>query len=126
MSKFKDQTENTPPSSLGGNTEVKVQPSKPLVETDNTQPSTQTLKMQSPNTSSSDKSGLTTVLQHSTTPPTVDQILLHSKLVRISLGILLRAGLVKRYEVREKETQKVLKVRYEFDMSQWSERLELK
>jgi hypothetical protein len=47
-------------------------------------------------------------------------------LVKVALNILVNAGLIKRYEVRSPDSTTVLKVRYEFDLTQWTEKLELK
>jgi hypothetical protein len=47
-------------------------------------------------------------------------------LVKVALNILVNAGLIKRYEVRSLDSTTVVKIRYEFDMAHWTEKLELK
>lgn len=122
MSKSRDLTENTPPSSSEGNTAAKVPPSLPSANTDNTPTSTLTTKKPSPNTSQIDNTGSTTL----TTLPITEKARQHAMLVKVALNILVSAGLIKRYEVRSPDSTTVLKIRYEFDMAQWTEKLELK
>jgi hypothetical protein len=47
-------------------------------------------------------------------------------LAKVALNVLVSAGLIKRYEVRSPDLTTVLKIRYEFDMDRWTERLDLK
>ena len=119
MSKSKDQTEDTQPLSSEGKTEVKVQPSERSANSDNTQTSTQTSRKPLPDMLSDDHPGLTTVA-------ITEKARQHAMLVRIALKVLLKAGLIKRYEVRSKDMTTVLRIRYEFDMFFWTEDLELK
>jgi hypothetical protein len=126
MSKSKDQTENIPPSSSGESTGETAQPSSPLASTDNTQTFMQSTRMLSLNTPQNDKSG-------STTPDntlTTEKARLHAKIAKAALTVLLKANLIKRYEVQSKDpttgATTVIRVRYEFDMSLWTESLELK
>jgi len=119
MSKFKDQTENTPPLSSGEKTGASVQPSEQLAKKDATKTSTQTSKKQLPDMLSSESEGFTTV-------EITEKARLHATLVKIALKILLNAGLIKRYEVRSPDSTTVLRIRYEFDMSIWTTDLELK
>jgi hypothetical protein len=126
MSKFKDLTGGTPPSSSDGSTEAKAPPSLPSAKTEPTETSTPTTKKPLPNTSPNEQSGLTTVATTLTTPPITERVRQHAMLVKVALNILLSAGLIKRYEVRSPDSTTVLRVRYEFDMAQWTEKLELK
>jgi hypothetical protein len=126
MSKSKDQTENIPPSSSGESTGETAQPSSPSASTDNTQTFMQTTKPPSLNTSQSGKNGLTTPDNSLTTPQITEKCRQHAMLVKVALKVLLTAGLIKRYEVRAPDSTTVLKIRYEFDMSLWTEGLELK
>lgn len=119
MSKFKDQTGDTPPLSSGESTEAKGQPSEQSARADNTLASMQTLKRQSTDMLSSDHPAMTTVA-------ITEKARQHAMLVKIALKILLNAGLIKRYEVRSPDTTTVLRIRYEFDMFFWTEDLELK
>lgn len=112
MSKSKDQTGNTPPLSSAEKTGNQAQPSEPLASSDNTQTYMQTTKMQS----SPMLSGVTTD----------EKALQHAMLLRIALKALLKAGLIKRYEIRSADLTTVLKIRYEFDMSVWTEGLDLR
>lgn len=83
--------------------------------------------MPSPNMLSSDKNGLTTPL---TTPQITEKSRQHAMLVKVALKVLLSAGLIKRYEVQVKDPTTglttVREIRYGFDMSLWTEGLELK
>ena len=126
MSKSKDQTENIPPSSSGESTGETAQPSLPSASTDNTQTFMQTTKPPSLNTSQSGQNGSTTPDNSLTTPRITEKSRQHAMLVRVGLKILLNAGLIKRYEVRSPDSTTVTRIRYEFDMSMWTEGLELK
>ena len=119
MSKYKDQTGDTPPLSSEEKTEAKVQPSEQSVRKDNTKTSIQTLKRRSLDMLSSEGEGFTTVA-------ITEKARQHAMLVKIALKILLNAGLIKRYEVRSPDTTTVLRIRYEFDMFFWTEDLELR
>ena len=125
MSKFKDQTGNTPPLSLDGNTGASAQPSSQSVSTDNTPPFTQTMSMPLPPMLSSENEGLTTL----TTPPTTEKTRQHAMLAKVALMQLEKAGLIKRYKVLltgNEGLTTVQRIRIEFDMSVWSEDLDLK
>lgn len=122
MSKSKDQTDNTLPSSSGENTEAKAQPSSPLVSSDNTPVSTPTTRSPLPGTSRTDN----TVYNTLTTPRITEKTRQHAMLVRVALNILVSAGLIKRFEVRSPDSTTVQRIRYEFDMSFWTEGLDLK
>lgn len=116
MSKFKDPTEPTPPLSSDGKTEDLGQQSNQSVNTEQTNTSTQTLRDPLQGTSKSE------------TGDVPEKAIFHATLVRISLGILLRAKLIKRYDVHSKpeEGSKLLRIRYEFDLTNWTENLELR
>ena len=122
MSKFKDPIGDTPQSSSGESTEGQGRLLSQSAKTDNTQTYMQTTKKPSLNTSKSDKTALTTPDNSLTT----DKIHLHAMMAKAALTILLNAGLIKRYEVRSEDLTKVLRIRYEFDMSLWTEDLRLK
>lgn len=126
MSNSKDQIGNTLPSSSAESTAAKVEPSEPSARTDNTVNSMPTLKTQSTDTSQNDKSASTTVLSTTDNSQVMEKIHLHATLLRVALRILLKAGLTKRYKVLSEDRTTVLKIRYEFDMSQWTEEMELK
>jgi hypothetical protein len=126
MSKSKDQTEDIPPSSSGENTGETVQPSLLSASTDNMQTFMQTTKPLSLSTSQNGQNALTTPDNSLTTPQISEKSRQHAMLVKVALKILSTAGLIKRYEVRSPDSVTVLKVRYEFDMSLWTESLELK
>jgi hypothetical protein len=116
MSRFKDQTGNTPPSSSGENTEVLERPSSLSVSTDNTQTSTQT-------TNQPLQPMLPPVLEGLTTPPTTEKTRQHAMVLRVALSYLMRAGLVKQYKVLSPDGATVLKLRFEFDLAQWTKDL---
>jgi hypothetical protein len=116
MSKFKDQTGNTPQSSSGENTEVLERPSSPSARTDNTQTSTQTTSLPLPPMLSSEL----------TTPPTTEKARQHALVLRVALSYFLKTGLVKRYKVLSPDGATVQKLRFEFDMSLWTHDLEPK
>jgi hypothetical protein len=130
MSKSKDPTEDTRQSSSGESTGGKAQPSSPSAGADNTQTFMQTTKPPSLNTSQSGKSGSTTADNTLTTPQITEKSRQHAMLVRVALKVLLNAGLIRRYEVQVKDPTTglttVREVRYGFDMSLWTEGLDLK
>jgi hypothetical protein len=130
MSKSKDQTDNTPPLSSGESTEAKAQPSLPLASTEPTKTFMQTTKPPSLNTSQNGQGGSTTVDNSLTTPQITERIRQHAMLAKVALNVLMKAGLIKRYEVQSKDPTTglttVVRVRYEFDMSLWTEALDLK
>jgi len=118
-SKSKEVTGNTPPSSSAENTEVLAQPSKQSASSDNTPNSTPILKKPSENTLTTGEKGLTT-------PPTTEKTRQHAMLAKVILHQLSKAGLIKRFRVLSAESGTVQKIRIEFDMSLWTEDLELK
>lgn len=126
MSKYKAQTGKTPLSSSEGNTEEKGQLLSPSAKTDNTRIYMQNTRRPSLNTSKSGKNALTTP----DNTPTTEKMYLHAKMAKTTLSILLSAGLIKRYEVQLTDSitglTTVTKIRYEFDLSLWTEDLELK
>jgi D-arabinose 5-phosphate isomerase GutQ len=118
MSKFKDQTGNTLQSSSGASTEVLERPSLQLASSDNTPTSTQ---------STNPSSTLTTQADNTvTTPLTTEKARQQSMILRAVLSYFLKHGLVRRYRVLSEDRATVLKIRYEFDMTQWTEDLEPK
>jgi hypothetical protein len=125
MSKSKDPIEDIQPSSSGESTGETAQPSLPSASADSTQIFMQTTKPPSLNTPQSGQNALTTP-DNSLTTPLTEKSRQHAMLVRVALKVLLSAGLIKRYEVRSQDLTTVLKIRYEFDMSLWTEGLELK
>lgn len=126
MSNSKDLTENTLPLSSAGNTAAKAQPSEQLVSSENTQDSISILKKQSETTLTTGKDEAAAVLQQSDNTQISERIHLHATLLKVALKILLKAGLTKRYRVLSEDRTTVLKIRYEFDLSQWTEEMELK
>jgi hypothetical protein len=66
------------------------------------------------------------VLGEFTTPPTTEKTRQHAMVLRVALSYLMRAGLVKQYKVLSQDGATVLKLRFEFDMSQWTNGLEPK
>ena len=126
MSKSKDQTDNTPPLSSGEGTEAREQPSLPLAKTDNTQTFMQTTKPLSLSTSQNGQSGSTTPDNSLTTLQITEKSRQHAVLAKVALSQLEKAGLIKRFKVLSKDATTVQKIRIEFDMSTWTEGLELK
>ena len=122
MSKFKDQTGNTQPLSLDGNTGALAQPFSQSVSSDNTLHSTPTTNQPLPPMLSSENEGLTTL----TTPPTTEKTRQHAVIAKVALMQLEKAGLIKRYKVLSKDGVTVQRIRIEFYMSDWSEDLDLK
>lgn len=116
MSKFKDQTGNTPQSSSGENTEVLERPSSPSARTDNTQTFTKSTSQPLP----------PTMPEGITTPDNSLTTVRHALVLKAALSYLLKIGMVKRFKVLSPDGVIVLKIRYEFDMSQWTEGLEPK
>lgn len=119
MSNSKDLTGNTPPSSSAENIAAKVQPSALSASSDNTPTSTQTSRNPSEATLTTGENALTT-LQIS------EKSRQHAMLVRAILSQLAKAGLIKRFKVLSKDGTTVQRIRVEFDMSLWTEDLELK
>lgn len=111
-SKSREVTDNTPPLSLGESTEAKAQPSKPLASSDNTPPSTPTLKKQSAPMLSTAKSVSEKSRQH-------------AAILKVVLLRLEKAGLVRRFEVLSK-TGELAEIQIVFDNSLWTKELDLK
>lgn len=90
----------------------------------------QTTKPPSLSTNQSGKNGSTTPDNSLTTPPITEKSRQHAMLVKVALKVLKNAGLVKRYEVQVTDPTTglttVKEIRYGFDMSMWTESLELK
>jgi len=118
-SKSKDQTEDIPPSFSAENTEDKVQPSEPLANSDNTQISTQTLQKPSRDMLSEGKKG-------STTPATTEKTRDHALIAKVAIRQLEMAGLIRRFKVLSADSTTVQKIRIEFDLSWWTEDLDLR
>ena len=134
MSRYKVQTANTPQSSLGKGTGAKAQPSLQSAEATQKDSLTrymQTTKKPSLSTSKSDNTAATTPDNTPTTAEITEKTRQHAMVVRIALKALQKEGLIKRYEVQSPKADsttppKVLRIRYEFDLSMWTEDLELK
>lgn len=118
-SKFKALTANTPPLSSDVSTGAKAGRSKQSVSSDNTLTYMQTTKPPSLPMLSTDKKG-------STTPLTTEKTRQHATLAKVALNQLEKAGLIKRFKVLSVDLTTVQKIRIEFDMSLWSDDLELK
>lgn len=118
MSKSKDQIEPTPQSSSEGKTEGQAPLVEPSPKPVPIEISTQPMSPQSPDTSRESKGA----------PSETDY--LHAEMMQVSLQNLMKAGLIKRYEVRSKDEEgkptTLLKIRLEFDLQQWTEKLELR
>jgi len=122
-SKSRDLTENTPPLSFEEDTGAKAQPSKLSASSDNTPSSTPIMKTQSPDMLSTDKNDLTTPM---TTLVTTEKSRQHAVILKVALRQLEKAGLIKRFRVLSAGSTTVQKIRIEFDLSIWTEELELK
>ena len=122
-SKFKDLTANTQPSFSGEGTEAKVQPSEPSARTESTPISTQTSPAPSMPTLPDAKPSVTTV---PTTVVLTERSRQHADLVKASLTQLEKAGLIRRFKVLSAVDNTPQKIRIEFDLSIWTEDLELK
>jgi hypothetical protein len=118
-SKSREVIENTPQSSSGESIGVLAQPSKQSASSDNTQNSTQTLRKQSPVTSSADNSGLTT-------PKITEKTRQHATIAKVVLSQLLTAGLMKRYRVLSPDGTTVKEIQIVLDPSLWTEDFDLK
>lgn len=118
-SKSKALTANTLPLSSDVNTEAKAQPSKQSASSDNTLTYMQTTKPPSLPTSTTGKKDLTT-------PLTTEKARQHAMLAKVALAQLEKAGLIKRFKVLSVDLTTVQRIRIEFDMSLWTDELELK
>lgn len=122
-SKFKALTGRTQPLSLDGDTGVLAQPSLQSANSDNTPNSTQTTKMQSETT-------LTTELKGSdntpTTPKITEKLRQHAMLMRVALLQLEKTGLLKRYKVLSKDKATVKEIQVVFSPDLWTIGLRLK
>lgn len=124
-SKSKDQTGNIQPSSSEESTAVQAQLSLPLVSSDNTPTSTAIMSKPSQGT----LNGANTADNSQTTVQTTVQITektrLNAVMAKTSLRLLEAAGLIKRLRVLSPDGQHPIKMRIEFDLTLWSEDLEL-
>ena len=111
-SSSKDQTESTPPSSSGESTEGRVQPSGPSAKTDNTKPSMTTTPKPLPPTSGGVKRD--------------EKVLSAKDLMKASLQILERRGLIRRFRMLSKDRTTVRAIVIVFDNTFWTPDLELK
>lgn len=111
-SKSKEAIDNTLQLSLDENIEAKVQPSKPLASSDNTQTSMQILNKPSPPM-------LSTVKNVS------EKSRQHSILLKVLLSNLESAGLIRRFKVLSKNGE-WMETQIVFDNSLWDENLDLK
>lgn len=119
MSKSRDQIESIQPSSSDESTAVSGQLSSQSARTDNTPTSTQTTKPVLPPMLSEEK-------KEFTTPPTTEKTRQHALVLKVALAYLRKTGMVKRYQVLSPDGETVLRLRYEFDLSQWTPDLDLK
>jgi hypothetical protein len=119
MSKSREVTGNTPQSSSGESTEVLERPSLQSAKRDNTQNSTPTTSPLLPPMLSNDQSAFTT-------PPTTEKTRQHALVFKVALSYLLKVGLVKRYKVLSPDGATVQRLRFEIDMTAWTQDLELK
>ena len=119
MSKSKDLTENTPLLSSVEGTVEKGQPSEPSVSLDNTPSSMPTTKLPSQPMLSSVPSDLTTL-------KISEKSRVNAMLMKVALNQLEKAGLIRHFKVLSEGSTTVQKIRIEFDMSIWTDELELK
>lgn len=118
-SKYRDLTGSTLQSSLDASTGAEAPRSEPLAEQEPTHTFMQTTKPLSLNTR-------TTGEKDATTPPTTEKSRQHAVLAKVALTQLQKAGLIKRFKVLSTDLTTVRQIRIEFDMSLWTEDLELK
>lgn len=121
-SKFKAPTDDTPPLSSAEGIAAKVPPSELSASSDNTLPSTQIMSQPSQPMLSADRKDLTT-------PPTTVKVTeksrQHAMLAKVALKQLETAGLIRRFKVLSTDGQHPTKIRIEFDLTLWSEELDL-
>lgn len=109
-SKFKGQTENTPPSSLEGKTGESVPQSEPSAKTASTPTSTKT-----------------TVKSLKDMPPAdLQKIQTAADMVKVALNILEANGLTRRFRLWNKEKTRVRAVVIVFEADKWTEELDVK
>ncbi len=117
------QTEGIPPLSLERSTEAPAQPSSPLVSSDNTQTSTETMSKPSEPISTTEPSGS----DNSPTTPKITEITRqHAMLMRTALLQLEKAGLCKRFRVLSKDGETVKEIQVVFSPDLWTTGLSLK
>lgn len=110
-SKFKDPTGNIPPSSSGGSTGAKGQPSEPSARTGGTPPNMTT----------------TGALSKPTKPAAnSEKVLLAADTAKMVLNILEANGLIRRFKVLSKDRTTVKAIVVTFDNTFWNEDLTLK
>lgn len=129
MFNSRDQIGGTQPLSSAESIEAKAPPSELLANSDNTPISMQTSKKPSPPTLPTGKSGSTTLTTPATTPTITEKIRQHAMLAKVTLKILEKAGLIKRFKVLSKDEQGLTtlkEIRIVFDPAIWTEDLELK
>lgn len=118
-SSSKGLTGNTQPLSSAGNTEAGVQPSKPSVSSEPTPPSTQIMPVLSKPTSTADNR------EHK-----LEKLRQQADFLRITVLLLEKNGLIKRYKVLSKpepgKTQTVREIRLVLSPALWNENLTLK
>lgn len=123
ISKSKDQTESTPPSSSAGVTAAKEQLSEPLASSESTLISTPITSLLLPDIKIEGKNGSDKTL---TTLKITEKSRQHATLAKVALTQLERAGLIRRFKVLSADGTTLQKVRIEFDMTAWTDDLELK
>lgn len=114
----KDPTENTPPLLSGENIEASAPPSAPSAKTDNTQTSTTTTPKSSKPTRKD--------------APTGERLRQHADLFRVTVKLLEKRGLMKRYKVLSKDevdkagNPKVAEIRLVLSPAVWTDDLHLR
>lgn len=125
-SKSKDLTESTQPSFSADGTVVPAQPSLPSASSESTPISMQTTKTPLPGTSNADNTASNSRTTVPTTLPITEKSRQHAVIAKAALKMLERAGLIKRFKVLSEGSTTVTKIRFEFEMSIWSEELDLR
>jgi hypothetical protein len=111
-SKFKGLTVSIPPSSSEGNTADLALPSEPSATADNMLQPTQTMPKSSQPTKSADNTG--------------ERIRQQADLLRVTVRLLERRGLLKRYKVLSKDGTTVKEIRLVLSPAVWDESLNLR
>ncbi len=122
MSKSRDQTDDTQPLSSGEKTEDQAQQSKPSASLGSTQTSTPTSSKPSATTSAVDN----TLTTPPTTPQITEKIRQHAMLMRVTIKVLERSGLIKRYRVLSSDMTTLKEIRIVLDPTLWTDDLQLK
>lgn len=108
-SKYKAPTDNTPPLSSVENTEALAQPSAQSASSDNTPPSTKSTPKSS-----------------AVTRKDAERVRQHADMARVTIRLLEKRGLIRRYKVLSQDGTTVKAIRIEFSPSFWTDDLHLK